>query len=238
MEIKLIGIQGMPLVERGDDIPELIVRALDFSGQELMDGDIIVIAETIVSKAEGNTIDLNKISPSEKALEMAEKTGKDPHLVEAILSESADVIRVGHNFIVSETRHGFVCANAGIDESNVSEGLATPLPADPDLSAERILRGLTERSGREIAVIISDTQGRPFRVGAVGVAVGVAGMAPLWDRKGERDLYGRRLQTTEIAVADEMAAAASMVMGQADEGVPAVIIGKWMFSGDLQGVNS
>ncbi|MDI6701996.1 coenzyme F420-0:L-glutamate ligase [Methanothermobacter wolfeii] len=224
MEIKLIGIQGMPLVERGDDIPELIVRALDFSGQELMDGDIIVIAETIVSKAEGNTIDLNKISPSEKALEMAEKTGKDPHLVEAILSESADVIRVGHNFIVSETRHGFVCANAGIDESNVSEGLATPLPADPDLSAERILRGLTERSGREIAVIISDTQGRPFRVGAVGVAVGVAGMAPLWDRKGERDLYGRRLQTTEIAVADEMAAAASMVMGQADEGVPAVII--------------
>ncbi|GAB4381985.1 coenzyme F420-0:L-glutamate ligase [Methanothermobacter thermautotrophicus] len=224
MGISLIGVEGMPLVGSGDDIAYLIISALNEGGEDLLDGDIIVIAETIVSKAEGNIISLEEIEPSPEALDIAERTGKDPSLVEAILGESSEIIRVGHDFIVSETRHGFVCANAGIDESNVDDGLATPLPRDPDGSAERILRTLQEATGRELAVIISDTQGRPFREGAVGVAVGVAGLSPIWDRKGERDLYGRSLETTRVAVADELAAAASLVMGQADEGVPAVII--------------
>ncbi|MBE2900356.1 coenzyme F420-0:L-glutamate ligase [Methanothermobacter thermautotrophicus] len=224
MEITLIGVEGMPLVGEGDDIACLIINALRGTGEDLLDGDIIVIAETVVSKAEGNIIDLEGIEPSSRALDMAKRTGKDPSLVEAILGESSEIIRIGHDFIVSETRHGFVCANAGIDESNVDDGLATPLPVNPDGSAERILKTLKEATGRELAVIISDTQGRPFREGAVGVAVGVAGLSPLWDRKGETDLYGRSLQTTRVAVADELAAAASLVMGQADEGVPAVII--------------
>lgn len=224
MQITLTGVEGLPLVSEGDDIAALIVDALKSLDMELLDGDIVVIAETLVAKAEGNTVDLRRIEPSRAALEIASRTGKDPRLVEAILEESSDIIKVGHDFIVSETRHGFVCANAGIDESNVEDGLATPLPEDPDGSARRILEALQELTGREMAVIISDTQGRPFREGAVGVAVGVAGISPLWDRKGELDLYGRSLQTTRVAVADELAAAASLVMGQADEGVPAVII--------------
>ena len=145
-------------------------------------------------------------------------------MVEAILNESEEVVRIGHNFIITETKHGFVCANAGIDESNVGIGLATPMPKDADKSAQAIREFLENEFDEEIAVIITDTQGRAFRFGAIGTAVGCSGISPIWKRVGEKDLYGRELETTEIATCDELASAASLIMGQADEGLPVVII--------------
>lgn len=224
MEIRVIGIENIPLVDEGDDIAALILNAMSVESTEVQDADIIVVAETVVSKAEGNKINLESIEPSLKALSIAEKTGKKPELVEAIILQSNEIIAEGPDFIISETKHGFVCANAGIDESNVENGIATPIPDNPDKSAEIIRKKIGEETGKEVVVIISDTQGRAFREGAIGTAVGISGMDPLWNRKGEKDLYGRKLQTTDIAVADELAAAASIIMGQADEGIPVVII--------------
>jgi len=224
MEIRLIGIRSIPLIKEGDDIADLILNAIDKENIEIEDGDVFVVAETIIAKAEGNIVDLDSIKPSLKAKELAGKTGKDPRLVEAIIQESNEIIKVGPDFIISETKHGFVCANAGIDESNVDDGLATPIPSDPDRSAALTRESIEKASSKEVVVIISDTQGRAFREGAIGTAVGISGMNPLWDRKGEKDLYGRELQTTSIAVADELAGAASILMGQADEGIPVVLI--------------
>lgn len=224
MDIKIIGVENIPLVAEGDDIASLIINAVSNKGIGVEDHDIFVIAETIISKAEGNKINLKTIEPTQKALELAEKTGKEPHVVEAILQESSEILKVGPDFIISETKHGFVCANAGIDESNVEGNTATPLPEDPDKSASFIMEKIKALTGKEVVVIVSDTQGRAFREGAIGTAVGISGMKALWDRKGEKDLYGRELQTTSIAVADELASAASILMGQADEGIPVVII--------------
>ncbi len=220
----MIGLNNIPLIKENDNISKLILDSLEESSIDIDDGDVLVIAETIISKAEGTKIDLKSIKPSYKALEIAEKTGKDPKLVESIIRESNEILKVGPDFVICETKHGFVCANAGIDESNVEIGQVTPIPRDPDKSAEIIRKEIFESTGKQLVVIISDTQGRPFREGAVGVAIGISGMNPLWDRKGETDLYGRKLQTTNIAVADELAASASIVMGQADEGIPAVLI--------------
>jgi coenzyme F420-0:L-glutamate ligase/coenzyme F420-1:gamma-L-glutamate ligase len=224
MEIKTIGIENIPIVKEGNDIADLILTAMNNENIKVENGDIFVIAETIISKAEGNKIDLKSIKPSLKAMELAKETGKDPQLVEAILQESNEILKVGPDFIISETKHGFVCANAGIDESNVENGMATPIPDDPDKSAEIIRKKIEKTTNKEVIVIVSDTQGRAFREGAIGTAIGISGMNPLWDRKGEKDLYGRELQTTSIAVADELASAASILMGQADEGIPVVLI--------------
>lgn len=224
MEIRIIGIENIPIVEEGNDIADLILTAMGNENIKVEDGDIFVIAETIISKAEGNKIELKSIKPNLKAMELAEKTGKDPKLVEVILQESNEILKVGPDFIISETKHGFICANAGIDESNVENGMATPIPDDPDKSASIIREKIEKATDKEIVIIISDTQGRAFREGAIGTAIGISGMNPLWDRKGEKDLYGRELQTTSIAVADELASAASILMGQADEGIPVVII--------------
>ena len=224
MEIRIIEIENIPIVKEGNDIADLILTAIDNENIKVQNGDIFVIAETIVSKAEGNKISLESIKPSLKAMEIAEKTGKDPKLVEAIIQESNEILKVGPEFIISETKHGFVCANAGIDESNVEDGMATPIPDDPDKSASIIRKKIEKAANKEVVVIVSDTQGRAFREGAIGTAIGISGMNPLWDRKGEKDLYGRELQTTSIAVADELASAASILMGQADEGIPVVII--------------
>lgn len=224
MEIKLIGLEGIPLVKSGDDISKIIKEAILNSDYDLCDGDIILIAETLISKAEGNIIKLDDIVPSDKAVEIAEICKKDPKLVEVILQNSTEIVEVGPNFIVTETKQGFVCANAAIDESNVEDGLATPVPENPDKSANEIREFLESEFEKDLAVIITDTQGRAFRVGAIGTAIGCSGINPLWVRVGEKDLYGRELETTEIATADELASAASLIMGQADEGLPAVII--------------
>ena len=224
MEIKLIGLEGIPLVKSGDDISKIIKDAILNSDYDLCDGDIILIAETLISKAEGNIIKLDDIVPSDKAVEIAEICKKDPKLVELILQNSTEIVEVGPNFIVTETKQGFVCANAAIDESNVEDGLATPVPENPDKSANEIREFLESEFEKDLAVIITDTQGRAFRIGAIGTAIGCSGINPLWVRVGEKDLYGRELETTEIATADELASAASLIMGQADEGLPVVII--------------
>jgi coenzyme F420-0:L-glutamate ligase/coenzyme F420-1:gamma-L-glutamate ligase len=236
MQIQLIGLTEIPLVNEGDNLQELILKSANLQGITLDDGDILVVAETLISKAEGNFIDLESMVPSTKAMELAEKTGKDPKLVEAIIQESTEIIRVGPDFIVSETKHGFICANAGIDESNVDEGKATPMPINPDKSALQLRNNLENSTQKDLAVIISDTQGRPFREGAVGVAIGVSGINSLWNRQGEIDLYGRELQTTQIAVADELAASASLIMGQVDEGIPVVIIKEYNSFNNLRNV--
>ena len=224
MSLELFGLDKIPLVNKGADIAELIGEALKEQGKSLEDKDIILIAETLVSKAEGNFIKLGDLLPSDEAIIIAKKSKKDSKLVEAIIQEAREVVEVGPNFVITETKKGFVCANSGIDESNVEDGLATPMPEDADLSAKNIRESLEKDTGKELAVIITDTQGRAFRVGAVGVAIGCSGINPLWERKGEQDLYGRELQTTEVATADELAAAASLLMGQADEGIPVVVI--------------
>jgi len=224
MSVELIGIKKIPLIKEGDNLAEIIVNAADSEDIKICNEDILVIAETAVAKSEGSVINLKSLKPSKLAVELSDQTGKDSQLVECIINESTEIIKVGPDFIISETKHGFVCANAGIDESNVENGLATPIPIDPDRSADHIRNGIEDATGKHIAVIISDTQGRAFREGAVGVAVGISGIESLWNRQGEIDLYGRELQTTNIAVADELASAASIVMGQADEGIPLVII--------------
>lgn len=224
MCVKLIGIKNIPLIVEGDDLAAIIIDTIKLEGLEIEDGDVLVIAETVVSKSEGKLIDINSINVSNEALKIAEKTGKDPKIVQTILDESVEIIKVGPNFIISETKHGFVCANAGIDESNVANGFIKPIPVDPDQSAYKIRTNIETATDKKIAVILSDTQGRPFREGAVGVAIGISGILPIWNRQGELDLYKKELQTTSIAVADELASAASIIMGQADEGLPVVII--------------
>ncbi len=224
MCVKLIGIKKIPLIKEGDNLAEIIVNAADSEDIKICNEDILVIAETAVAKSEGSIINLNSLKPSKLAVELSDQTGKNQNLVELIINESVEIIKVGPDFIISETKHGFVCANAGIDESNVENGLATPIPVNPDKSADKIRKEIENTTGKQVAVIISDTQGRAFREGAVGVAVGISGIESLWNRQGEIDLYGRELQTTNIAVADELASAASIVMGQADEGIPLVII--------------
>ncbi len=224
MTLELFGLKKIPLVKKGDDIAKLIVDDLKEEEINLENGDILLIAETLIAKSEGNYIEIDKIEPSQEAIEIAKKAKKDPKIVQAILNVSNEVIVVGHNFMVTETKHGFVCANAGIDESNVEDGLATPMPENPDLSAKTIRESIEKETEKEIAVIITDTQGRAFRVGAIGTAIGCSGIKPLWVRIGDKDLYGRALETTEVATADELAAAASLLMGQANEGIPIVLI--------------
>lgn len=224
MNIELIGLNKIPLIENGDHIPTIILESIEKQKNTIENGDIILIAETIISKADGNFTDINSIKISTKAEEIAKKTGKDPKIVELILQESEEIIAVGPDFIISETKHGFVCANAGIDESNVKDNLAKPLPENPDKSAKEIREYIEKKINKEIAIIITDTQGRAFRNGAVGVAIGTSGIDSLWSRQGEKDLYGRELQTTEIGIADELASTASILMGQANEGIPVVIV--------------
>lgn len=220
-EIRIIPVLGIPLIKEKDNLSRIISERI-----KLEDGDIVVICETVVSKAQGRVVNLKDVIPSNNAIELSKKTGKDPRLVQLILDESKDVLKVGDTVIVVETKDGNICASAGIDVSNVcgNESVVGLLPLDPDLEASSIRNSLKELTGVDVAVIISDTQGRPFRSGAIGVAIGVSGMRPLWKRAGEKDLYGYELKSSVIATADEAASAASLLMGQADEGIPVVII--------------
>ena len=233
LKIEAFGILNIPIVEEGSDIPGIIFRAIGEQGISLEDGDIIVVTEKIISKAEGRIVELAGVSPSPEAVELAKKTGKDPRLVELILEESNEVLRVGENLIITETKGGFVCANAGIDQSNIREGCAKLLPEDPDRSAREIRNAFEERYGiRGVGVVIVDSFGRAFRNGSVGVAIGAAGIKALWDRRGERDIYGRKLTVTRVAVADMLASTASLLMGEAGEKVAVVVIKGLDFRGE------
>ncbi len=238
-EIKIIGLEEIPLIKKGDNIPEIILNALDRHGLIIQDRDIIVIAQTIISKSIGRTRDLKKIIPSEKALKLYNsikpkaKTQalpeKSPELIQAILDESKQIIKEEH-VLITETQHGFICADAGIDKSNIEgESIVSLLPENPDNEAEKIRRILNEKTKKKIAIIISDSFGRAFRLGAIGTAIGVSGINPILDMRGKKDLFGYELKTTIIGQVDSLAAAAQLVMGESNEGIPIVLIRGYNF---------
>ncbi|RLI12093.1 coenzyme F420-0:L-glutamate ligase [Candidatus Bathyarchaeota archaeon] len=224
-EVRIIGLETIPIVREGDDVGALICEAAEREGVGIRDGDVIVVSHIIVSRAEGRVVRLSEVQPSEFAMNVAKALGKDPRLVEVVLRESRGIVRMGDGHLICETKHGFICANAGVDRSNVpGEDAVALLPEDPDASARRIRERIRELTGKDVAVIICDTHGRPLRRGTINVAIGVAGLEPIWDRRGDTDLFGYVLRVTQVAVADELASAAELVMGQADEGVPVAII--------------
>jgi coenzyme F420-0:L-glutamate ligase/coenzyme F420-1:gamma-L-glutamate ligase len=223
--VQVIAIEGLPLSKEGDNIGQLIAEASKKQGIQLQERDVIVVTHVFVSKAEGNIVNLDVVVPSERAFEIARQTNKDPALVEVILREAKDIVRVGPNSIITETRSGTISANSGVDRSNVlGERNVVLLPRDPNRSAQSIRAEIKRLTGIDAAVIISDTHGRPFRVGEINVAIGVAGMKPIRDRRGEKDLFGYTLRIKQTAIADELASAAELVMGQANEGIPAAVI--------------
>jgi len=223
--IQVFPVKGLPMIKKGDNLAQLIRTAADSQGTPLRDGDVIVVTHVAVSKAEGNIYNLDEVVASEFAKAVAKRVDKDPALVEVILRESRAIRRMGDGHLITETKHGFVCANAGVDQSNVSGGrIVAALPKNPDRSARSIRRGIKKLTGKDVAVIISDTHGRPFRMGEINIAIGVAGIIPIRDRRGETDLYGYVLRVKQTAVADELASAAELVIGQAKEGIPVAIV--------------
>lgn len=227
-KIELIAIADFPMVEPGDDLARIIVESFKQTGLEPRDGDCVVIAQKVVSKAEGRYVRLNTVSPSEAANSYAVKTGKDPRLVELILRESNDVLRYRDGLIIVEHRLGYVHANAGIDESNIEQDPDNPrvllLPADPDLSANALMTELCGVFNVRLNIVINDSAGRAWRNGIIGFAIATAGFEPVENKIDVPDLFGRPLKHTQVAVADEIAAAASLLMGQAAEGVPVVLV--------------
>jgi coenzyme F420-0:L-glutamate ligase/coenzyme F420-1:gamma-L-glutamate ligase len=227
-EIRLIALPGIPMVREGDDLAALILKSVAGCGERLQDGDILVIAQKVVSKAEGRARHLDTVIPSPRAMTFAEKTGKDPRLIELILEEAAEVLRYSRDLIIVEHRLGFVMANAGIDQSNIADSagrnVVLLLPRDPDASCGKIRNELRARTATEVGVIVNDSHGRAWRNGTIGVALGVSGLPAVVDLRGTVDLFGRKLRSTEIGFADEIAAAASLLMGQAAEGQPIVLV--------------
>jgi coenzyme F420-0:L-glutamate ligase/coenzyme F420-1:gamma-L-glutamate ligase len=226
--LEVIALTGLPLIKAGDDLVELIASALTRNGVTPRAGDVLVVAQKVVSKAEGRIVDLATIEPSAKARTLAAEVDKDPRLVELILSESVRVVRARRNVLIVEHRLGFIMANAGVDQSNVgpAEGSsrALLLPENPDRSAQTLRDGLAAATGVDLAVVINDSFGRAWRQGTAGVAIGVAGLPALIDLRGRPDLFGRTLEFSVVGFADEVAAAASLVMGQANEATPVVLL--------------
>jgi coenzyme F420-0:L-glutamate ligase/coenzyme F420-1:gamma-L-glutamate ligase len=226
--IQIISIRISDNIRLYNDLSAVILKAIDDNQIEIQSNDIVLVTHKIVSKAEGRIVDLARVKPSTKAIRMAKEHDKDPRVMELILKESTQILRAKNGIIISETKHGFVCANAGVDQSNVEDGMAVLLPVAPDESASRIQDTIKKKIGKEIAVIITDTFGRTFRNGQTNVAIGIAGINPLKSYVGTYDMYGRKLRVTEIAVADEIASAAELVMGKA-EGIPVAIVRGYSF---------
>src|SRR5438128_5709779 len=227
-QLSITALTGIPLVKPGDDLAAIALAAYAASGLAPADGDVLVVAQKIVSKAENRIVDVTTVEPSERAIALAAEVEKDPRLVEVILSESRRIVRHRANLLIAEHKRGWVMANAGIDHSNIGPDDGTErvllLPLDPDASAEALRLQLVERTGRRVAIIVSDSFGRPFRRGTVGIALGAAGLPAVIDWRGHPDLFGRILEVTETGFADEIAAAASLVQGQADEATPIVLV--------------
>ncbi len=223
--VQIIGVKDLPIIKKGDDLAKLICTATERQGTPIEDGDIIVVTHVVVSRVEGNVVNLDEVTPSEFAKSVAQQVEKDPALVETILRESKSIVRMGDKHLICETRHGLVCANAGVDKSNVpGERDVALLPINPDRSARIIRQKMRKLTGRDVAVIISDTHGRPLREGEINIAIGVAGIKPTRPRIGEADLFGYTLRVKTTAIADELASAAELVIGQTNEGIPAAII--------------
>jgi coenzyme F420-0:L-glutamate ligase / coenzyme F420-1:gamma-L-glutamate ligase len=231
MSLTLTALSGIPLIRHGDNLADIVIQALPENKISLRDDDILVLAQKIVSKAEGRIVNLAEVLPSEHAVELAKKSEKDARLMELILQESNEVLRTRPGVIIVEHKLGFVCANAGIDHSNVTppglmgeaaEEWVLLLPADPDRSAQMIRNEILSKTGKQVGVLIIDSHGRAWRNGTVGVAIGISGLPGLLDLRGTPDLFGFALRITQVGVADELAAAASLMMGQAAEGTPVV----------------
>jgi len=224
----LTALPGIPMVQPGDDLAAFIQQALSSAGIHLEDGDILALAQKVVSKAEGRLVNLASVTPSERAQVLASETGKDPRFLELVIKESRDVLRTRPGTVIVEHRLGFVCANAGIDHSNVfgegdkSEEWVLLLPEDPDGSADTLRSRLESANGAKLGILIIDSHGRAWRMGTAGVAIGLSGLPGLVDLRGEKDLFGYTLRITQVGAADELASAASLVMGQAREGTPVV----------------
>jgi coenzyme F420-0:L-glutamate ligase / coenzyme F420-1:gamma-L-glutamate ligase len=225
--LEVLGVEGFPEVRPGDDLARMISGAV---AEELRTGDILVVTHKIVSKAEGRLVDLRTVEPSALAKGYATRYGKDPRQIEVVLRESRRIVRMDRGIVISETHHGFVCANAGVDASNVpGDDTVCLLPVDPDTSAARLRDALAEDAGVEVAVVISDSFGRAWRHGITDVAIGVAGMDPVADYRGQRDPHGYPMEASVLAVADELAAAAELVMGKTD-GIPIAIVRGYPYS--------
>ena len=221
--IEVIPVTGIPEVKPGDDLGGLISSAMRKNRLRLKDGDVVVVKQKVVSKAEGRLVTLSGVAPTARAKKLARSMGKDERLVELILKESVRVVRAGHGVIITQTRHGLVCANSGIDQSNVGRGVVALLPEDPDRSAREIRVALEKASGAEVAVVVSDTFGRPWRLGQTDVAIGCSGIDPLLSYAGKRDRFGYRLRVTQPAVVDEIAGAAELAIGKLG-GIPVAVV--------------
>ena len=244
--LEALAVPGLPLVGRGDDVPALVWRALEAAGLSVADGDVLVVTSKLLSRAEGRFVELPHVVPSARAIALAAQVGKDPQAVELILRESSAVSRQAPGVLVVRHRLGFVVANAGIDSSNAVPPDAPPgsgpwallLPEAPDASAAAIRARVEGESGKKVGVVITDSFGRPFRVGTVGIAIGVSGLPPVWDRRGEPDLFGRVLENTITALADQVAAVADLVAGQAAERRPLVLVRGLRFDPSEQGAGA
>jgi coenzyme F420-0:L-glutamate ligase/coenzyme F420-1:gamma-L-glutamate ligase len=224
--LELLAPAGISAVKPGDDLATIIAAVLDAEGLRLQSGDVLVVAQKVVSKAEGRLVDLASVTPSDRANEIAQETGKDARIVEVILSESVRVVRTRRDLVIVEHKLGLVMANAGVDQSNVADGgeQALLLPRNPDASARVLRDALSQRYACKLAVIINDSVGRAWRRGTVGIAIGAAGFPSLADLRGRPDMFGRPLRTSMVGLADEIAASASLLMGQANEARPVVLV--------------
>jgi coenzyme F420-0:L-glutamate ligase/coenzyme F420-1:gamma-L-glutamate ligase len=228
MTLTITPLQNIPIIRQDDNLADILVKSLLETNIELQDDDILVVAQKIVSKSEGRTVNITTVTPSAQAIELGSKTEKDPRVVELMLRESNEVVRIRTGTIIVEHKLGFVCANAGIDHSNVagdgneSQEYVLLLPEDPDQSARKIREQIKQKTGKVIGVMIIDSHGRAWRNGTVGICIGLSGLPALIDERGWKDLFGYTLRVTVVGVADELAAAASLMMGQAAEGKPAV----------------
>ena len=236
-KVEVFPLKGLPEVREGSDVAGLLIAALSRSDIRLKDRDIVVVKQKIVSKAEGQLIRLSEVVPGRRAESLAKAEGKDPRLMELVLRESVRVVRSGHGVVITETKHGFVCANSGVDQSNVGKGYASLLPVDSDLSARRIRKTLEDRTGRRLAVVVTDTFGRPWRRGQTDVAIGCSGIDPSVSFRGKVDEFGYALRVTEPAVVDEVAGAAELAMGKLDR-VPVALVRGVMYARGDGGVKS
>ena len=234
-EIRIVGLEGFPLVKAGDDLPKLIVETARKENILINNGDILVVAQKVVSKVNGRVTQLKTVKPSNRAKEVAKVTLKDPRFVEWVLKEAKKIVKASQEILIVENKRGLICINSGIDKSNVpGEDSYALLPEDSDESARKIRAQIMKLTGKKVAVIICDTYSRPFRKGQVEFAIGLAGLNPFKDYRGQRDLYNYVLKVKNVALADEIASAAELVMGQGDEGIPVAIV-KNVKRADLNG---
>ena len=218
--ITVFPIESLPIFQKDDDFASILLEKYN----DFKDNDILVIAHTIISRIEGKEIDLSTVVPSEMAIQFGERIDKDPRAVEVVLRESKTIVRMSQTLLICETKQGFICANAGVDLSNATPNHVLTLPEDPDATSRKIQNEIFKRTGKKVGVIISDTFGGVFRKGTTNIAIGIAGFKPILSHKGKSDLFGYILKTTEVGVADELATAAGLVMGQSNEGLPVIVV--------------